>query len=69
MAARGDGAITPLFVNVSEAARIIGLGRSKTWELVASGDIFSVREGKRRLVPISALNDWAARKMAEAGAA
>lgn len=69
MATRGDGAIAPLFVSITEAARIIGLGRSKTWELVASGDIFSVREGKRRLVPTSALNDWAAKKMAEAGAA
>ena len=66
--ARQERVVTPLFVSIRDAAQIIGLGRSKVWELVASGDIFSVREGTRRLIPVSALNDWAQRKIAETGA-
>ena len=67
MTSKDEAPPTPLFVGITEAARMIGLGRSKTWELVASGDIFSVREGTRRLIPMSALNEWAQRKITEAG--
>jgi excisionase family DNA binding protein len=48
--------VEPLLVPVwPDAAKAIGLGRTKTFELIASGALPSVRVGKRRLVPASAL--------------
>lgn len=35
-----------------------GLGRSKVCELIASGEIASVKVGKRRLVPATALETF-----------
>ncbi len=50
-----------------DAGRAIGLGRTKTFELVGSGELPSVRVGRRRLVPVSAIRDYAERLMAEQG--
>lgn len=61
--------IAPEFLSVSEVAKALGLGRSKTWEIVASGRIFSVREGTRRLIPREEIARWKADKIAEARAA
>lgn len=50
----------PVLVDVwPDAGRRIGLGRTKTWELVRSGELETVRIGRRRLVPIDALNEFA----------
>ena len=48
----------PLSVSVDEAARLIGVGRSKMFALVQSGDVRSVRVGARRLVPTRALEEF-----------
>jgi excisionase family DNA binding protein len=48
----------PLAVSVEEAARLIGVGRSKMFALVRSGEVRSVRAGGRRLVPIRALEEF-----------
>lgn len=50
-----------------DAGKAIGLGRTKTFELVGSGELPSVRVGRRRLVPVSAIRDYAERLMAEQG--
>lgn len=42
-----------------EAGQLIGLGRTKTWELVRSGQLKTVRQGRRRFVPVSALREYA----------
>lgn len=44
-----------LLVSVSEAAELLGLGRTKTWALVRAGELRSVRVGKRVLVPVREL--------------
>ena len=44
-------------ISVSEAARVIGVPRSYAYELVASGQLISVRLGRRVLIPISAIDD------------
>jgi len=44
-------------ISVSEAARVIGVSRSYAYELVASGQLISVRLGRRVLIPISAIDD------------
>jgi excisionase family DNA binding protein len=58
----------PLLLSVNETAHLIGQGTSKTWELVASGRIFSVREGKRRLVPRESIEKYVAELIAEQAA-
>jgi excisionase family DNA binding protein len=56
----------PLSVDISEACRLIGLGRSKLYELLTAGEIQSVKVGKRRLVPMASLRAWLARLQAGA---
>lgn len=42
----------------AEVAQTLGIGRSKTYELLASGAIPSVRIGSSIRVPVDALNAW-----------
>lgn len=55
-----------VFVTVEEAARALGIGRSKAWELVKAGDLATVRIGRTRRVPVSAVHDYAARLLERA---
>jgi excisionase family DNA binding protein len=52
-------------VNVREAADRLGLGYVKTYELISSGELRSIRVGSRRLVPVMALNEFVEKKLAE----
>ena len=52
--------LEPMLYDVMSAAKIIGLGRSKTWELISTGQLDSVRVGTRRLVPRQALDRFVA---------
>jgi excisionase family DNA binding protein len=48
-----------LLLRASEVAELIGLGRSATYALIASGSIPSVRLGKGAVrVPADALRRW-----------
>lgn len=42
----------------TEVAQTLGIGRSKTYELLASGALPSVRIGGSIRVPVEALNAW-----------
>ena len=42
-------------VTVEEAATILGVGRNKAYEAARSGEIPTIRIGKRLLVPLAAL--------------
>jgi excisionase family DNA binding protein len=53
-----QGLSTPLLVRVEEAARILSLGRSKIYELLGSGELSSVKCGKARRIPLTALVQW-----------
>jgi excisionase family DNA binding protein len=44
-----------VMVSIAEAAKRLGLGTTKLKELIATGQIESVKVGERRLVPVSAL--------------
>lgn len=53
-----DGSVPgelPLLISVPEAARLLGVGPSLGWTLVHSGELPSVRLGRRVLVPRAAL--------------
>ena len=45
-----DEAFRPLTVSVRAAGQILGIGLTKTWELIGRGDLKTVRIGRRRLV-------------------
>jgi prophage regulatory protein len=47
-----------LLLKPTEVAEIIGLGRSKTYELIAKGSVPSVRIGKCVRVPVDGLREW-----------
>ncbi len=49
--------MTPLAISVPEAARLLGLSRSTTYQAVKRGDIPSVRIGGRVLVPLRRLEE------------
>ena len=53
-----DGIELPLLLKVEAAAKLLSLGRSKMYELIAAGDVPSVRVGRSVRVPMTALRQW-----------
>lgn len=47
-----------LLLTPDEAARVLGIGRSKLYELLRAGVVESVRIGTCRRVPAAALSDY-----------
>lgn len=45
----------PILISVAEASDALGLGRSKTYELISAGKLESVNIGRRRLVRVSSV--------------
>ncbi len=56
-----------LLLRPIEAAEAIGIGRSKVYELLASGELPSIRIGGSVRVPVDALRAWIDRQLADAG--
>ena len=52
-----------LLLRPSEVADTLGIGRSKAYELIASGVIPSIRLGASVRVPADALRTWIARQL------
>lgn len=55
-----------ILINVDEAARLLGLGRSKTYELVLSGQLRSLKIGRSRKIPKQALDEFVRSRLEEA---
>jgi excisionase family DNA binding protein len=47
--------LSPIAVSIDAAAKMIGLGRTSFYKLLASGEIKSVRCGGRVLIPVDQL--------------
>lgn len=58
----------PLNVSVEECAKLLGLGVTITKNLIRTGAILSYREGRRRVVPMSAIREYQALRLADARA-
>ncbi len=56
--------LNPLLVGIPEAARLIGLGRSKLYELVKTGEIRLVKLGGRSLISVDELRAYVDGKLA-----
>ncbi len=48
----------PLLLRAEEAARLLGLGRSKVFEMLASGELPAVRVGRAVRVSRASLERW-----------
>lgn len=49
---------TPLLLTVVETTRLLGVGRSTAYELLASGELESVHIGRSRRVPVAAVENY-----------
>jgi excisionase family DNA binding protein len=52
-----------LLLRPAEAAEAIGVGRNKLYELVASGELPSIRVGASVRIPVDALRAWIDRRL------
>jgi excisionase family DNA binding protein len=52
----------PITVRVREACRLSGIGRSKLYELIAAGEIETIKVGTITLVPVISLTRFLQRK-------
>lgn len=47
----------PICVRVNDAARMIGIGRTKLYELIAAGEVETVKLGKSTRITTASLHD------------
>ena len=52
-----------LLLSVPEAAHLLSIGRSRCYDLVLSGQLRSLKLGRRRLIPKEALEAFVAEQM------
>jgi excisionase family DNA binding protein len=50
--------MTEVLLTVSEAAKRLSLGRTMLYELIAKGELPSLKIGRARRIPASALERW-----------
>ncbi|MFH8375243.1 helix-turn-helix domain-containing protein [Streptomyces cyaneofuscatus] len=60
-------AIPQALYRVPDAVRVLGLSRSVVYDLIRVGRLRTVKEGRTRLVPASAIADYVALLEREAG--
>ncbi len=53
-------------LSVTDFMASTGLGRTKTYELIGSGELETVTCGRRRMIPAEALQDFVARLRGQA---
>ncbi|TVR25379.1 MAG: DNA-binding protein [Nitriliruptor sp.] len=59
---------TKLLYRINEASEVSSISRSRLYELMASGELESVKLGSTRLIPHAALEAFVARLRSGAGA-
>jgi excisionase family DNA binding protein len=55
---RSDVETKPILVTVDELAAMLSIGRTAAWELVRKRKINSVKIGRTRRVPVSAIQEY-----------
>jgi excisionase family DNA binding protein len=51
----------PILIPITEACRILGVGRSKLYTLIAAGELTVRKVGRKTLIPRTELEGFAAR--------
>jgi hypothetical protein len=59
--------LDPLAISVGRAVQTSGIGRTRLYEAMGSGELASCKIGKRRLILVEDLGAWLARHRAEVG--
>jgi excisionase family DNA binding protein len=60
-----DGvAIIPIAVRIPIAVAMLGIGRSKLYQFIKSGEIEVVKIGRSTLIPVDSLHEFLARQRA-----
>lgn len=49
--------MAPVLCSIADTARILGIGKTKTYELIADQTLECVTIGARRLVKVSSINE------------
>ena len=60
------GTVPKLLLTMDEAAAALGVGKTLLTELLMRQDISSFKLGRRRLIPLAALEDFVTRQLAAA---
>jgi excisionase family DNA binding protein len=58
---RGEVHLVKLLLTIDEAAAMLSLGRTRVYGLVMRNEIFSVKVGGSRRIPVGALHDFVGR--------
>lgn len=58
--------LPPKLVSAEQGAQITNLSESTFYELLKAGKIASFKVGRRRVVPVAAIEEWIAAELAEA---
>ncbi len=53
-----DGAPPRLLLRIPEAAETLGIGRTKIYELIATGELPTIRVGRAVRISVSTLQKW-----------
>jgi excisionase family DNA binding protein len=57
--------LVPMLLRTTEVGKVLGLGRSTIFELLAAGELPTVRIGRAVRVPRQALEDWIRQRTVE----
>jgi excisionase family DNA binding protein len=57
--------VEAVLLRIDEVARLLSLGRSETYRLVTSGELVSLKLGRRRLIPRAAIDALVAKWVSE----
>ena len=57
-AASPNSPVEPIAVSPAEAARLAGIGRTTIYAAITSGELSSLKLGKRRLIVVASLRAW-----------
>ena len=62
-----QAAVPKVLLTIEEAAQAMSLGRTFVYELVMRNEIQSVKVGRKRRIPVFALQEFVVRQLAVAG--
>ena len=68
MDTKGAAVDTKRLYRVEEAAALLSLGRSKTWEMVSVGELKTIRIGRSVRIPADELDRFVAERVAATSA-
>ena len=63
----GHQPVEPICVRINDSARMIGVGRTKLYELIATGEVETVKIGKATRITTASLRELVRRRRDQIG--